>query len=248
MRRLVVAAKLKPDTQERAAELVAAGPPFDPEQVGFARHGVYVADDLAIFVFEAADVDQTVRGLMNDPVRTTAFAAWAPLLAEQPRSVPEAYFWERKEQTMKQIVIATDGSPSSEEAVHVGLELASEQGAEVRFVHVLAPTQWELAAQMSSMENLDDVDGDVDRPLREAVALADEAGVPAVRDLRAGFIEDEIISAAEEIDAELIVLGSRGLGAVRGALLGSISRAVLNRAKRPVLVVRGARVADGAPA
>ncbi len=40
---------------------------------------------------------------------------------------------------MKQILIATDGSPSAQEAVEVGLELAKEQGADVTFVHVAEP-------------------------------------------------------------------------------------------------------------
>ena len=43
---------------------------------------------------------------------------------------------------MKQILIATDGSPSAHDAIDVGLELAKEQGADVTFVHVADPDQW----------------------------------------------------------------------------------------------------------
>ena len=49
---------------------------------------------------------------------------------------------------MKQIVIATDGSPSSQEAVGVGLELAAEQGAAVAFVHVLPADDYVVAARL----------------------------------------------------------------------------------------------------
>src|SRR5438067_1695299 len=48
MERLVVTLKLRKGTQEQAAKLIAAGPPFDPGDLGIARHGVYLGNDLAI--------------------------------------------------------------------------------------------------------------------------------------------------------------------------------------------------------
>jgi hypothetical protein len=92
--RLVVTLRLRKGTQERAARLIAAGPPFDPAELGIARHAVYLGDDLAIFAFEGEEVEERVRVVINDPVRSASFAAWVPLLAGRPALAHEAYYWE----------------------------------------------------------------------------------------------------------------------------------------------------------
>jgi hypothetical protein len=92
--RLVVTLKLRKGTQERAAELIAAGPPFDPADLGLARHTVYLGNDLVIFAFEGDDVEERVRMVINDPVRSASFAAWMPLLAGRPALAHEVYYWE----------------------------------------------------------------------------------------------------------------------------------------------------------
>jgi len=92
--RLVVTLKLRDGTQKRAAELIAAGPPFDPADLGLARHAVYLGDGLVIFAFEGKDVEERVGALINDPVRSAAFAAWTPLLAATPALAHEVYYWE----------------------------------------------------------------------------------------------------------------------------------------------------------
>jgi hypothetical protein len=92
--RLVVTLKLRQGTHERAAELVAEGPPFDPADLGLIRHAVYLGDDLVIFAFEGEGVEQRVRSVINDPVRSTSFAAWTPLLADTPALAHEVYHWE----------------------------------------------------------------------------------------------------------------------------------------------------------
>lgn len=92
--RLVVTLKLRKGTGDRAADLISAGPPFDPADLGLARHAVYLGDDLVIFAFEGEDVEQRVRSLINDPVRSASFAAWMPLLAGRPALAHESFYWE----------------------------------------------------------------------------------------------------------------------------------------------------------
>ena len=95
MQRVAVIANLKPDKAERARELVAAGPPFDPDELGFERHHVYVSEGQAVFVFEGARVDALVRRLAEAGGGHEAFAAWEPLIQGLPQLAHEAYFWER---------------------------------------------------------------------------------------------------------------------------------------------------------
>ena len=58
-----------------------------------------------------------------------------------------------------------------------------------------------------------------------------------------GDTVDEIVAYADSHDADLIIVGSRGRGALAGTLLGSVSRGVLRESRRPVLIVRAAPVA-----
>lgn len=154
---------------------------------------------------------------------------------------------DQKEVVMKTIVVATDGSPSALEAVRFGLELAQEQQAEAIFVHVvpvLDPVGASLGFPAAVPHRIDAVDR---APVEEAEALAAEHGVPARSEVFSGNPADEIVAYADSADADLIVVGSRGRGAVASTLLGSVSRGVLHEARRPVLVVRGAPVPAEAP-
>jgi nucleotide-binding universal stress UspA family protein len=63
-------------------------------------------------------------------------------------------------------------------------------------------------------------------------------GAVAGTHLRMGAVALEIVALAEELGADLIVMGSRGLGGVRRALMGSVSDSVVRHAHCPVLVVR----------
>ena len=95
MERLAVTAKLKPDSSDRASELIKEGPPFDPAAAGFDRHAVYFGNDEVVFVFEAESADQLVQNVVNDPAISAAFGAWGPLLDGVPTLARPVYHWER---------------------------------------------------------------------------------------------------------------------------------------------------------
>jgi nucleotide-binding universal stress UspA family protein len=150
---------------------------------------------------------------------------------------------------MKNILIATDGSPASLQAVQLGLELAEEQSAVAVLVHVAPAVD---VVPMGGFGLSGGIPHELSRsdwsPLHEAFTLAMERGVEAKTEMLRGEAADEIVAYADTIDADLIVVGSRGHGAIASALLGSVSQAVLHEAHRPVLVVRGANVPAAAAA
>jgi nucleotide-binding universal stress UspA family protein len=146
---------------------------------------------------------------------------------------------------MKRILVATDGSASSAEATAFAVELAAEHESELIFVHVIpaidvVPSSmvWLCGAALHEATAADRA------ILDDAAAVATEHGIESTTALLKGDTVDEIVAFADSHDVDLIVVGSRGHGTIANALLGSVSRGVLSESTRPVLIVRGAAVAQ----
>jgi nucleotide-binding universal stress UspA family protein len=132
------------------------------------------------------------------------------------------------------ILLATDGSKDAALAAQAAIDLSDQSGAELHVVHVghgsltQPPTEYRAAAQ----ERLDELVKEVE----------DAGGTVAEAHLRMdtqGSMEDEnIVGLAEELGADLIVIGSRGLSGMKRLLMGSVSESVVRHAHCPVLVVR----------
>jgi nucleotide-binding universal stress UspA family protein len=146
---------------------------------------------------------------------------------------------------MNRIVIGTDGSPGSHVAVDEGLELARLVGVPVTFIYVRHPIA--LLGDPYYQRKLSEQLTHARAALDEAMEEADRIGVESDCEIAEGDPVDELIRAARYQEADLIVVGSRGLGAIAGALIGSVSKALVQHAPVPVLVVKervGAELAE----
>jgi nucleotide-binding universal stress UspA family protein len=146
----------------------------------------------------------------------------------------------------RSILLATDNSEEAKLAAQATTELSRETGSEVHVVYTL-PTPAQLVGHhLYSDEVRESVIGGAQRDAEtflkeQAEKIGAEGGKVAETHLRNGEPDKEIIRTAEALDVGLIVIGSRGLGAISRALLGSVSDSVVRHAHCPVFVVRGDR-------
>jgi nucleotide-binding universal stress UspA family protein len=146
------------------------------------------------------------------------------------------------------LLIAVDGSDEALEAARYALRLyAAGLKAEFVLATVQAPTFLYERVLPPTSDVLERVTGVVGHPALEgAEALFREAGVPVEHEIGSGEVAPTLLSIARARGCEGIFLGARGMGAVRGTLLGSVSQAVLHAAPMPVTVVMhsGATIKD----
>jgi nucleotide-binding universal stress UspA family protein len=133
------------------------------------------------------------------------------------------------------IVIATDGSEGADEAVVAGAWVARTLGTTAILVYV-RPSLGPLGVPYYQ-EKLSEQMAQARMALDRARELVVQEGVDAQEEILEGSAADRVVEVARDRNAPLIVVGSRGLGAVAGALLGSVSSAIIHRSDRPVLVV-----------
>jgi nucleotide-binding universal stress UspA family protein len=141
--------------------------------------------------------------------------------------------------SFRRVLIALDASAIAAHALEAGLSLARALGADVALVHVVDP---KLAvapeAGVPATALMAEAKRDGQGLLAAATARAGSAS-PPWQFLREGQPAKEIIAAAREWAADLIVLGTHGRSGVARAVLGSTADAVVRHAPCPVVVVRG---------
>ncbi|MDX6408738.1 MAG: hypothetical protein QOE13_1809 [Gaiellaceae bacterium] len=101
MNRLMIVARLKEGAHEEAEALIAAGPPFDPEELGFHRHAAYLTAGELVFLFEAPEVEWLVNDIVDDAVISAAFGPWGKLVDGIPRLAHERFYWSRESRKLE---------------------------------------------------------------------------------------------------------------------------------------------------
>ena len=144
----------------------------------------------------------------------------------------------------KRIIVAVDGSSTSTRALRAAINLAIDQHAQLTIAHVVDL----VADNVDSPYDLTDYEASLRRSgeqvLKRATAMARKAGVEAKpRLLEVQQVSDrsadEVVRAAKQWKADLIVIGTHGRRGVSHLLLGSMAESVVRIAPTPVLLIRG---------
>lgn len=134
------------------------------------------------------------------------------------------------------ILVPVDGSEGSDRAVAEAISIAQDLGAKLNFLYVANINQLAINACLSDaiLESVTKAGNVILDHAMEMVPSGiekeafSETGSPAV----------VILDFAATNDMDLIIMGSRGLGVVKGVLLGSVSQYIIEQSKCPVLVVK----------
>ena len=137
---------------------------------------------------------------------------------------------------MKNILVPVDGSEGADRAIEKAVMLAKLCNAKVNFLYVANINQLAINAVLSDAI-LDSVTKAGTVILERAMEMVPE-GVEKESFSDTGSPAVVVLDFAESNNIDLIVMGSRGLGVVKGVLLGSVSQYVVEQAKCPVLVVK----------
>lgn len=143
------------------------------------------------------------------------------------------------------ILVPIDGSSHSEKALSVACDLANKYTADLHIIYAsnyldfmigIAGSEGVAGTPMISQE-------EYEQPYRDMLALAASAAAKnECASVKSHFVTDSaskaILKCAQEIDADLIVIGSKGHGDFTGLILGSVSHRVLNSADCSCLIVR----------
>lgn len=176
------------------------------------------------------------RVLLGSVSESTVHHAHCPVLVVRPREDDEDILGNR-------ILVATDDSEEAQMAVGAAVELVEATGSELHIVHALtveppmpypypyANERWEESLEKAKKNARSFVEEQAER-------VKTEMGTEVQAHLRFGTPGREVVELGEELGAGLVIVGSRGLGGIRRAQMGSVSDVVVRHAHSPVLVVR----------
>ena len=143
---------------------------------------------------------------------------------------------------MYRIMIAVDGSDLALDAVRHGIALVRRGGLQATLVlgHVQEEASFmELATRGADMVAAASVEAAQDL-MASAVALVEAARVPYETEIGLGPVAATLVDMVERCGCDALFIGARGLGGLRGALLGSVSQALVHQSPVPVTVVKHA--------
>ena len=150
------------------------------------------------------------------------------------------------------ILICYDGSDDAKAAVERASVMFSGESAVVltvweSFVDLFSRTPVGHGHVPADEQELDRASRErAEQKAQEGATLARDGGIDATATIRprSGTVADTILTEADEVDADAVVLGSRGLGSIASLLIGSVSQAVIHSADRTVVTTPSPQVAE----
>ncbi len=151
---------------------------------------------------------------------------------------------------IKRILVATDSSAASNRALDMAVQFAGQHNAELLIVHVIRDMQipFEIKEipelESNQLQAFTDVREEVMRKVAESVLRlarerAEKAGANQVQTaIGTGDPATSILGFAKRREVDMIVVGTRGLGKLKGTILGSVSRKITNNAETSCLIVK----------
>jgi nucleotide-binding universal stress UspA family protein len=142
------------------------------------------------------------------------------------------------------ILVALDETPAAAFALRHAVPYAIDQRSQLTLLSVVpAPPRMVAAAGVSPQQIAEEMERDADRHLRRVTAtLPRELSVTTI--LRHGDPAEEILAVVRAQPVDLVCMGARGRGRITGALLGSVSSAVLHHSPVPVVVLHAPHEPD----
>ncbi|MBC8461380.1 MAG: universal stress protein [Deltaproteobacteria bacterium] len=147
---------------------------------------------------------------------------------------------------IKNVLVAVDGSEHSLKAVDYAIDIALKYGCEMYLLHVV--TKVEIPKELMEYADVERIEDPPeylffkeigDRILKKAEKTAKEKGVKEVHTvIKKGNPADKITEFARENDIDWVFMGSRGLGGIKGLLLGSVSNKVCHLTDSTCITVK----------
>lgn len=134
----------------------------------------------------------------------------------------------------RRILLPTDGSEGSQRATEHAVALADEVDATVHAVYVLNATEFDELDKSA----VDERERAGESALDAVERASDRAGVDVETELRRGVPHEEILTAAEEAEADAVVMGTHGRTGIDRLLVGSVTERVIRESPIPVTTVR----------